>query len=543
MRDSNSVKRTPLILAGLLLVAAGFKLVLILWDRIPFNADEAIVALMARHILQGQRPAFFYGQAYMGSLDAWLVASGFWFFGQQVWVIRLVQSVLYLGTIATTFALGKVIFRSEKIGLLAACLMTIPTVNVSLYTTASLGGYGEALLLGNLVLLLTIRIANKSPDKVLITDMFLWGFLFGLGWWVFGLTLVYSIPAGLLLLRRIYSRQGIAIQLVVAAAGAITGSLPWGLAAIQHGILAPVQELSGSAILGVEGLSFLGRILQHLYSFVLLGSSVIFGLRPPWGIQWLGLPLLPIILVIWMSVLLFIWKKFLRKEADLGISLLAGVMGTLLVAFLVTPYGADPSGRYFLPLTVPFSLFAADWILNASGPLNSPEWLRRGLPWGLACLIVVYHLWGTLQSALRFPPGLTTQFDSVTQIDQRSIGDLIAFLHQMGEQYGYTNYWVAYPLAFLSKEELIYLPRLPYHQDFRFTVRDDRYRPYNDQVGLADKLAYITTRHPALDQYLRERLSERGIHWEEEQIGDFHIFYRISQPVRPEEIGLGGNQP
>jgi hypothetical protein len=53
-------------------------------NAVPFNADEAIVALMARHILQGERPIFFYGQAYMGSLDAYLVALGFLLFGQQI---------------------------------------------------------------------------------------------------------------------------------------------------------------------------------------------------------------------------------------------------------------------------------------------------------------------------------------------------------------------------------------------------------------------------------------------------------------------------
>jgi hypothetical protein len=31
-------------------------------------------------------------------------------------------------------------------------LLAIPSVNVILYTTVSLGGYGEALLLGNLIL-------------------------------------------------------------------------------------------------------------------------------------------------------------------------------------------------------------------------------------------------------------------------------------------------------------------------------------------------------------------------------------------------------
>ena len=41
---------------------------------------------MARHILLGARPAFFYGQAYMGSLDAFLAAAAFAIFGQQAWV-------------------------------------------------------------------------------------------------------------------------------------------------------------------------------------------------------------------------------------------------------------------------------------------------------------------------------------------------------------------------------------------------------------------------------------------------------------------------
>ena len=48
-------------------VAAGLKCALLLTGRIPFNSDEAIVALMARHINQGNLPIFFlwsglYGQ-------------------------------------------------------------------------------------------------------------------------------------------------------------------------------------------------------------------------------------------------------------------------------------------------------------------------------------------------------------------------------------------------------------------------------------------------------------------------------------------------
>ena len=130
-------------LTGAIIVAAALKIGLLLTGVVPFNADEAIVALMARHILEGERPVFFYGQAYMGSLDAYLVAGAFRLFGTQVWAIRLVQTLLYLGILGTTALLGKEAFRSWKVGVLAMLLLAIPTVNVTLYTTASLGGYGD----------------------------------------------------------------------------------------------------------------------------------------------------------------------------------------------------------------------------------------------------------------------------------------------------------------------------------------------------------------------------------------------------------------
>jgi len=59
-----------------ILVAGAIKILISPVDITPFNADEAIVALMARHINQGNIPVFFYGQAYMGSLDPMLVAIG-----------------------------------------------------------------------------------------------------------------------------------------------------------------------------------------------------------------------------------------------------------------------------------------------------------------------------------------------------------------------------------------------------------------------------------------------------------------------------------
>ena len=118
-------------------------------------------------------------------------------------------------------------------------------------------------------------------------------------------------------------------------------------------------------------------------------------------------------------------------------------------------------------------------------------------------------------------------------------GELIKFLQDNQIRAGYSNYWVSYPLAFLSGEEIIFLPRLPYHEDFRYTARDDRYYPYQQVVKAASELAYITTNHPELNDYLREQFSNKGISCEENTIGDFQIFFNLSHSIHVDEIGLG----
>lgn len=525
-------------------VAAGLKVWLVYTGAVPFNADEAVVGLMARHIVGGARPVFFYGQAYMGSLDAFLIAAGFAVFGSQVWVIRLVQGLLYGGTLLTTVVLGREALGSWRVGVLAGWFLAVPAVNVTLYTTASLGNYGEALLLGNLILIGGLRIAKRLAGgrPVALWLWAGWGFLVGLGLWAFGLTLVYSLPVGFYLVwhlwrvgqeaRRWRSRRW-GVASVGVAGGVLLGAAPWWGFALANGVDRLLGELTGGAIAGVEGMAYWESPARHLFNLLVLGSTVIFGLRPPWEVRWLAFPLLPFALAFWLGVLLYIAGRLRagrphRREARL----LTGVAVTLLAGFVLTPFGADPSGRYFLPLAVVLALFAADLVLTLEG-----QWGRWA--WALPLLVLSFNLWGTLESASRNPPGLTTQFDPVAQVDHSQRGSLIEFLEARGETTGYSNYWVAYPLAFLSDEKLIYTPRLPYHLDFRYTPRDDRYLPYQERLAAAERVAYITTRHPPLDAYLRIRFARLGVSWKETTIGDYHLFYALSRVVRPEEIGLG----
>jgi hypothetical protein len=265
-----------------------------------------------------------------------------------------------------------------------------------------------------------------------------------------------------------------------------------------------------------------------------LGVPVIMGIRPPWEIRWILLPVIPLIIYFWIGAVLNAIKPRNRRLKVLTerSTLLHIVLAINLFGFILTPFGADPSGRYFLPMLVPLTIIGALFILHLA-----ERW--RPLLWILPLMLAGYHLYGSVESVYLQKTGLTTQFDAVTRINHQYDQQLIQFLSAEQLHYGYSNYWVSYPLAFLSQEQLVYIPALPYHQDFRYTPRDHRYLPYEELVAGADKIAYITTNHAPLDNYLRQQFLESGLLWKEHKIGDYQIFYNLTRPIRPLEMNLG----
>src|SRR5579872_2406984 len=79
------------IAAGILIAAAvclRLSLVHLGWPDL--NSDEGTMGLMARHIIHnGEHPIYFYGQAYMGALEAYLGAALFPLFGATSTGLRL----------------------------------------------------------------------------------------------------------------------------------------------------------------------------------------------------------------------------------------------------------------------------------------------------------------------------------------------------------------------------------------------------------------------------------------------------------------------
>jgi hypothetical protein len=347
---------------------------------------------------------------------------------------------------------------------------------------------------------------------------------------------VYSVPVILVSAWRLMRqpegvcRHKLPGRLIILIAAGILGAMPWWIYGVQYGFNNLLSELLGSAISTPE-VGYLTGLGYRIVSFLLFGITVMFGFRPPWEIRWLVIPLLPLVTAVWVLVLIGFRKlmKEINGLQETGL-MLWGILLTLTAGFILTSFGNDPSGRYFLPLWVPLSIIAG-------GCLCLTTHLGRWR-WVVLLLLVLFNLGGTAQCWMKTPPGFTTQFDASTIFDQEYYDELIVFLEDHSIDRGYSTYWVAYPLAFLSGEDLIFIPRLPYHSDFGYTGRDDRYVLYDEIVANSDDVGFITANQPWLDVYIRYELRIQGIEWQESEIGDFNVFYDLSRRVTPEEIGL-----
>ncbi|TAK10954.1 MAG: hypothetical protein EPO32_13555 [Anaerolineae bacterium] len=516
--------RPYLPLLGALLVAAALKAVLTFSQSVPLNGDESLVALMGRHINMGARPVFFYGQAYMGSLDAWALAGSFRLFGENIVAIRIAQSLLYLANILCIWSLARLWFTDTRVADVAAWLAAIPSVLVSLYTTATLGGYNESLLLGQLVLGLGYLVVFTQHGRKWWVWLLL-GLCGGLGWWTLGISGVYLLPVGLAGLWK-FRREYLPFY-TLAALGFMIGSLPWWMYNFAHDWEA-LKSLSG------PGDIVASTPLSRLITFLLFGLSAVFSLRAPWLDTFFPLPLAVAGLWLFMMAGLYVFR--FRGWAAVGLKRDAGILLTafvtlFVVVFVASTFGLDATGRYLLPLALPVSLLLAAFCAGL--------WqLKPALGLGALVLALVFH-GATTWIAAASPQGLTTQFDPITEFHNDYDDELIAFLLENDLTEGYGNHWMTFRIAFVSGERLRYAAELPYKADMSYTPLDNRYLPYAEAADRSEHVAWITTKHHALDDRLRNWFQFAGLEFKEAQIGPYHIFYDFPRPVRPEEFGLG----
>ncbi len=160
------------------------------------DGDEALVGIQAEHILRGELPIYFYNQPYMGSLEAYIMASIFAIVGPSVWALRAEPILLSLVVVWLTWKLASVLADTAGLPLqakqwfmtIAALMAAIPPLYDAVLELRMLGGYIEIFIFMLLLMLFAFKLTNRRAAGASRRELaWRWagiGFTVGLGLWV-----------------------------------------------------------------------------------------------------------------------------------------------------------------------------------------------------------------------------------------------------------------------------------------------------------------------------------------------------------------------
>lgn len=185
--------RSPLWLC--LLFALLIRVWLVVYTRGVIAGDEAMVGIQAEHILRGEHPVYYYGQPYMGSLEAYFAALLFAIAGASVWTLRAVSILLSLLLVFLTWRLAGALaeqthlsaYARRRFMLIAALVAALPPLYDAVIELRMMGGYIEAFVIMAWLLLSGLRLTQRWQAGASARELALrWagiGLLIGLGLW------------------------------------------------------------------------------------------------------------------------------------------------------------------------------------------------------------------------------------------------------------------------------------------------------------------------------------------------------------------------
>lgn len=432
-------------------------LVFLQYEQADFDADQAIVGLMAKHLSEGRAwPLFFYGQLYMMGVQAWMAAPVFLLLGPTVLALKvpLLLVNVVTGGLLVWLLVREVGLRPWQAGVATLWFSALPPVTASRMVQAQ-GGTIEPLCYAAILWL-----ARRRP--------IIFGMVFALGFLqreftLFAVLALVALEAwtGTLFTRRRLAhwlvvalvflgvREGVALArehasmfgpqtAPVSLANAVTN-----VDVVANSVCLSPANVAGNVtwLLGENVPTFFG--VKRQPAGALIASHHPTGVRDAWPLL-----VIPMALALW--VVGRRWRTWLADPAGntvgrspafawfllaTGLLSLAGVAAGCNVRSIITI-------RYHLMLALaPVGLLALAFAYARTTRLAA---LMIGTTVAWALLMVVSSA-SLLQSYRREPP--PSPFRALAD-------DLVA--HR--ERFGWASYWVSYHVNFLSREQVMLSP-------------------------------------------------------------------------------------
>jgi hypothetical protein len=497
-------------LAVLVLIGLIYRLAIIASPLGEIDGDEAVVGLMARHIaFLGERPVFYWGQPYLGSLEAFTAAPLFRLFDSSTPLLKLVPTAYSLGFLALSALFARQVFGIGA-GLATAAYLALPPAMWAVWSTKARGGYAEVLFLGQALLVVTLALA-RSPNRRLAM---LWGLLAGLAFWTHQLAIVYLAPAVLYVLfgRGRWSLSQVGMLIL----GAAIGMLPLLIDNVSSGFRT-VAALLQPPDLPLDPAAQFVRFFR-------VGVPVLLGLGQPTTSQamfdqdWLQRPAghlaMAVAAVALLAFAAALHAPAVRRLVRCGADELSAPSLLLFVAVVVPPvvaltrfgfFVSEP--RYALPLysTVPL-LAAAVWRLRS-----------HLLRWTIVGLVLTFNVWSLAST----DPRLWRPEDTPDST-AASRAALVSYLVPQDRHQIYTDYWIGYPVMFETRETVL---------AYVISGGFNRYVPPADNVQRTPNPAWVFEPDTEAEQDFLAQMANLG--------GQAHVervsVYRVYTDVQPLE--------
>lgn len=504
--------RAPLVLAIALSLLA--RITLLIRTHAMIDGDEALVGIQAQHILQGARPVYFYGQAYMGSLEAYLVAGVFAIFGSSAWALRAVPIALSIPLVYLTWRLALALLPKDArttplFAGLTALVAAVPPIYDAVAQMRAWGGQIEVYIITLALLLSTVELAERmracAPPFELARRWAIWGLLAGLGFWINPL-ISYALVACALwltppLLTRVFPdpwrrlverwpalwspdtagrdfRPGGLLAFLALFGGVVIGGLPaWLYALAHHGENLAVYVTQPSVSPSVSGAArygrgFLGFAITVRY-FTCAAPRALDGWLPAEGPLWLplrGLLLLPPLVAL-VGAAWALRRHPAASPLRIGLPLVYAGAVTAIYCLTTSAWpetkrcSYDEAGRYAAPLALALPLlllafFAAplmwsalrQWRRGSSAALSETT-LQRGWSFTLAALLVA----GVAQGATYLTASPTQTFHSPYYLyaPPPRMTPLLDYLQANGIHDAWCNHWLGNVVTFESHGQTV----------------------------------------------------------------------------------------
>lgn len=428
------------------------------------NSDEAVVGLMARHVLHGQFTTFYWGQGYGGSQEALLTAPVFFVFGSSWLTLRVVPVVLIAVAALVVWRIGRRLF-GEPAGVTAGALMWLwPAYGLD-WTTHQFGFYASGILYAALLLLLALRVV----DRPTLARVGVFGFVIGLALWDDTQLVPVVVP---IVAWVVWRRPATLRHAWVAVPAAVLGALPWFVWNAQHGLASFETHIVAQS-------SYEHR-LRVFFSPLL---PMLLGLRTPFSQQALGsAPAVDVALLLLGGAFAYGAWRSRRTDASILYVVTAG-FPFLYAISRATLFSSEP--RYLLVLA------PAVVLLAAQAASTHPRAAALVVAVAALSAITLGRMDRWARSATPVPP-----------IAPHRTGSVIAALRQAHVNRVVAHYWAAYLIDFDTREQII--AASDHLTSIRFadgrpvlSAEPGRWAPYRQTVNRATRVAFVFVDWPS----------------------------------------------